>query len=133
MLLKDIDGDGKPEVLFGGDGAMGVRQARSEHPPPPGSYTESRKGFASGHGMGVGISTVTSRMDVVSPVDGGNSQLRARTRRGHIMPHPFVGGAGCICDVNGDGLNDVVTALLTLRMGTRMVRAEATRKAPFPS
>ena len=95
VLLKDIDGDGKPEVLFGGDGAMEYAKPDPEHPTAPWIVHKiSEKGFMSGHGMGVGDINGDGRMDISIPVDGGNSRRRApRKSRGHIMPHPSASAA----------------------------------------
>ena len=67
-LLKDIDGDGKPEVLFGGDGAMEYAKPDPANPTAPWIVHKiSERIGVNAHGMGVGDINGDGRMDVVSP------------------------------------------------------------------
>jgi hypothetical protein len=115
VLLKDIDGDGKPEVLFGGDGAMEYAKPDPANPTAPWIvYKVSDRGFMSGHGMGVGDINGDGRMDVVSPRGWWEqpAKISAQEPWTYHAASFGVGGAEMgIYDVNGDGLNDVVTAL----------------------
>jgi hypothetical protein len=115
VLLKDIDGDGKPEVLFGGDGAMEYAKPDPAHPTAPWIvYRVSDKGFMSGHGMGVGDINGDGRKDIVSPRGWWEqpAKISAQEPWTYHAASFGVGGAEMgIYDVNGDGLNDVVTAL----------------------
>jgi hypothetical protein len=115
-LFRDIDGDGKPEILFTGPGAV-MAYAK----PDPGNPTApwkvhaiSEPGLAGPHGMGIGDINGDGRMDVVNsrgwweqPAQGGAEGPWK------FHPQPFGdGGAEMgVYDVNGDGLNDVVTAI----------------------
>ena len=115
VLLKDIDGDGNPEVLFGGDGAMEYAKPDPEHPTARWIVHKiSEKGFMSGHGMGVGDINGDGRNDVVTPRGWWEQPPKGSTQETWTH-HPAsfgVGGAEMgIYDVNGDGLNDVVTVL----------------------
>ena len=115
VLLKDIDGDGKPEVLFGGDGAMEYAKPDPEHPTAPWIvHRISEKGFMSGHGMGVGDINGDGRMDVVTPRGWWEQPPKGSTQETWTYHAASFGVGGAemgIYDVNGDGLNDVVTAL----------------------
>jgi FG-GAP-like repeat len=54
-VLRDVDGDGKPEVVYMGDGQ--VRYAKPDPANPTGAWTihnVSEKGYATAHGIGVG-------------------------------------------------------------------------------
>jgi hypothetical protein len=114
-LLKDIDGDGKPEVLFGGDGAMEYAKPDPAHPTAPWIVQRvSEKGFMSGHGMGVGDVNGDGRMDITSPKGWWEqpAKISAQETWAYHAASFGVGGAEMgIYDVNGDGLNDVVTVL----------------------
>ena len=66
-LLKDIDGDGKPEVLFEGDGALEYAKPDPANPTAPWMVHQiSEKIGVNPHGMGVGDINGDGRMDVVA-------------------------------------------------------------------
>jgi hypothetical protein len=115
VLLKDIDGDGNPAVLFGGDGAMEYAKPDPKHPTAPWIVRRiSEKGFMSGHGMGVGDINGDGRMDIVTPKGWWEHPPRGSTQEPWTYHAESFGVGGAemgIYDVNGDGLNDVVTAL----------------------
>jgi hypothetical protein len=115
-VFRDIDGDGKPEILFAGPNAV-MAYAKPDPANPTGVWKVhniSEPGLAGAHGMGVGDINGDGRMDVVNsrgwweqPASGAGETLW------EFHPAQFgTGGAEMgVYDVNGDGLNDVVTVI----------------------
>ena len=130
VLMRDLDGDGKPEMIFGGGGAYAGRSP---------------------------IRRIRRRLDGRTSSRARRPRQRARHRRrrrqrrrprGHRRADRLVRAAGQdrnawtqpwtfhrgdvrdgdgeigVYDVNGDRLTDVVTSSGRARLGTRLVRAE---------
>jgi hypothetical protein len=115
-VFRDIDGDGKPEILFAGPGAT-MAYAKPDPANPTGEWKVhniSEPGLGGPHGMGVGDINGDGRMDVVNS-RGWWEQPPSRSGEGLWKFHPMQFGNGGaemgVYDVNGDGLNDVVTAI----------------------
>src|SRR6185437_3803061 len=113
-VFRDVDGDGKPEILFmGANATMAYAKPDPANPTAPWNVvTVSDPGLASAHGMGVGDINGDGRMDIVNN-RGWWEGPPAGAPAGHWKFHPVQFGNGGaemgIYDVNGDGLPDVVT------------------------
>jgi len=114
--LQDIDGDGKPEVLFTGPGAV-MAYAKPDPANPTGEWKVhniSEPGLAGAHGMGIGDVNGDGRMDVVNSRGWWNNPPMARAKAPWKFHEASFGTGGAemgVYDVNGDGLTDVVTAV----------------------
>lgn len=119
--LADIDGDGRPELLYTVPGEL--LAARPDPARPTAAWnveTLSREGVGPGgnHGFGVGDVTGDGKPEILTrfgwwerPATAGEPWRYHPQFFGRHGPAGPGGAEIGVHDVNGDGLNDVVTAL----------------------
>lgn len=118
--FTDVDGDGRPELVCHWDNRWGLLKFDPQHPAEPWTFHPVMPPLTEGewpqfyHGTGVGDINGDGRLDLILN-DGWWEQPQTPSPNWSEHRTPFShdrGGAQMYAvDVDGDGLNDVVTSL----------------------
>jgi len=115
--FTDINGDGKPDILCCSGGFIGYATADWKNPGAPWTFhpiTPKADYQRFTHGLGYGDINGDGRVDILEK-DGWWEQPASLANDPVWTKHPFNFGTGgaqmLVYDVNGDGLNDVITSL----------------------
>ncbi|MBL8265557.1 FG-GAP-like repeat-containing protein, partial [Steroidobacter sp.] len=123
--LADVTGDGRPEIICSHKGDVGYAEYDPRNPTKPWQFRAVSKGenwHRFSHGLGVGDIDGDGRQDIVLQ-NGWYQQPKSLAGQPLWPKHEFTFSAGggatsvgggaqmLVYDVDGDGLNDVITSL----------------------
>jgi FG-GAP-like repeat/FG-GAP repeat len=116
-MWADINGDGRPELIYNETGRLGFATYDPAKPDQPWVFhpiTPRRDYYQRfTHGIGYGDINGDGRIDLVESAGWWEQPATPKPGEPWIW-HPFkfaeAAAQMLICDVNGDGLNDVITA-----------------------
>ena len=118
--FADVTGDGKPEVICCARNSLGYAEAEWKNPAAPWTFHPITPNTPKGayqkfmHGLGIGDINGDGRTDIIEK-SGWWEQPAVLAGDPVWVKHPYhfadAGAQMLVYDVNGDGLNDVITCL----------------------
>ena len=116
-LWGDINGDGKPELIFCNDGYLGYATPDPAKPDAPWAFhaisKQDKRYFRFTHGLGFGDINGDGRMDVLETLGWWEQPAKETPGQPWLFhPQQFAQAAAqlLVTDVDGDGRADVITA-----------------------
>jgi HEAT repeat protein len=116
-MWGDVTGDGQPELIFCNDGYLGYAGPNPAKPAEAWQFravsTKDKRYQRFTHGVGFGDVNGDKRVDLLEAVGWWEQPAQANAEQPWIF-HPFqfadAAAQMLVYDVDGDGLNDVITA-----------------------
>jgi len=115
--FADVLGIGRKSLLFNRDGLLGFATPNPEKPYEPWEFlaisNQDGRFQRYTHGLGYGDITGNGKMDILEKIGWWEQPADPKATPWKFHPFPFADNAAhmLVFDVDGDGLNDVVTAL----------------------